>query len=65
MNIFSVSENYPIGTKLRLVDDDPGIFHEVYGYERLAKGENIIFSDGTKLNIKRLVLIEEVIPCQE
>lgn len=59
MNLFSVSEKYPIGTRLRLVDDDPGIFHEVYGYERLANSENIIFSDGTKLNTKRLVLIED------
>ncbi len=57
----SIQESYPIGTRLRLLDDDPGVVHEVYGYERSAGGDFILFKDGIKLNILRLGLIEEVV----
>ena len=52
---------YPIGTKMRIRDDDPGIIHEVYGYEWFGDSGNIIFRDGTKLNMRRIELIEEVL----
>lgn len=57
----SIQESYPIGTRLRLLDDDPGVVHEVYGYERSAGGDFILFKNGIKLNILRLELIEEVV----
>ena len=61
MNVFSIMAVYPIGTKVRIKDDDPGIIHEVFGYEWFADSANIIFLDGTKLNMRRIELIEEVI----
>ena len=61
MNVFSVIAVYPIGTKVRIKDDDPGIIHEVNGYEWFGDAGNIIFRDGTKLNMRRIELIEEVI----
>lgn len=51
----------PIGIKLHLKDDDVGVIHEIYGYELLTDHANIIFKDGTKLNMARLELIQEVI----
>lgn len=62
-DVFSVSALYPIGTKIRLADDDPGTIHEVYGYEWFEDSGNIIFRDGTKLNMSRLDLVEEVLKC--
>lgn len=61
MNVFSIMALYPIGTKMRIKDDDPGIIHEVFGYEWFADSANIIFRDGTKLNMRRIELIEEVL----
>ena len=61
MNVFSVIAVYPICTKVRIKDDDPRIIHEVYGYEWLGDAGNIIFRDGTKLNMRRIELIEEVL----
>ena len=61
MNVFNISAVYPPGTKLRIKDDDPGIIHEVYGYEWFGDAGNIIFLDGTKLNMRRIELIEEVL----
>lgn len=52
---------YPFCTKIRFKDDYPGSIHEVYGYEWLADGSYIIFRDGTKLNMRRLELITEVL----
>ena len=46
---------------MRIKDDDPGTIHEVYGYEWFGDAGNIIFRDGTKLNMRRIELIEEVI----
>lgn len=60
MNVYSISETYPIGTKMRLADDDPGTIHEVLGYEWFADHANIIFKDGSKLSLERLELIVEV-----
>lgn len=60
MNVYSIPESYPIGTKMILVDDDPGTIHEVYGYEWFGDHANIIFLDGTKLSMDRLELIVEV-----
>ena len=57
----SVMAVYPIGTKVRIKEDDPGTIHEVYGYEWFGDAGNIIFRDGTKLNMRRIELIEEVI----
>lgn len=61
MNVFAIIAVYPIGTKMRIKDDDPGIIHEVHGYEWIRDTFNIIFRDGTKLNMRRIELIEEVL----
>lgn len=61
MDVHSVSEKYPIGTKLRLANDDPGTVHEVYGHECCRDYANIIFTDGSKLSVERLGLIVEVV----
>ena len=53
-------DKLPIGTKLHLKDDDMGVIHEIHGYELFADYANIIFKDGTKLNIARLEFIEEL-----
>lgn len=60
MNVFEIISVYPIGTKLRIKDDDPGTIHDVYGYELFSEHANIIFHDGPKLSIGRLELIQEV-----
>ncbi len=57
----SISERYPIGTKLRLADDYPGVVREVVGYELFADYVNLLFHDGGRLNFQRLGLIEEVV----
>ena len=51
----------PIGTRVHLKDDDAGVIHEIHGYELFADHANIIFKDGTKLNVARLDLIQEVL----
>lgn len=51
---------YPIGTVLKLKDDYPSDFHEVYGYEVSADNMSLLFKDGMKLSISRIDLIEEV-----
>ena len=61
MNVFGIIAVYPIGTKVRIADDDPGTIHEVYGYEWFGDAGNIIFRDGTKLNMRWIELIEEVV----
>ena len=61
LNVLGIMDVHPIGTKMRLKDDDPGIIREVYGYEWIADSANIIFRDGTRLNMHRLDLIEEAI----
>ena len=61
MNVYSIPEKYPIGTKMRIKDDDPGIIHEVHECEWIRDTFNIIFRDGTKLNMSRIDLIEEVV----
>lgn len=61
MNALGIIAVYPIGTKMRLKDDDPGTIREVYGYELLGDTENILFLDGCRLNMKRLDLIKEVL----
>ena len=61
MNVFGIIAVYPIGTKMRIKDDDPGTIREVYGYEWLNNTGSIIFRDGTKLNMRRMELIEEVV----
>ena len=61
MNVFRIMAVYPIGTKMRIKYDDPGVIYEVYGYEWIRDTFNIIFRDGTKLNMSRIDLIEEVV----
>lgn len=56
----NIAECYPIGTKIRLVDDYPGTVHEIYGYEWLGEKTNIMFVDGTKLSMDRLDLVADV-----
>ena len=46
---------------MRIKDDDPRTVNEVYGYEWYGDAGNIIFLDGTKLNMRRIELIEEVL----
>ena len=53
-------EKYPIGSVIVLDGDDPGIVHEVIGYEVFMDHFNILFRDGIKLNSKRVELILEV-----
>ena len=60
MDVHSVLEKYPISTKLRLANDDPGTIREVYGHECCKDYTNIIFTDGSKLSVDRLELIVEV-----
>lgn len=60
MSLYNIMARYPIGTKLRLSDDDPDTVREVYGYEWFGGTGNIIFKDGIKLNMGRLELIAEV-----
>ena len=60
MNIYSIMARYPIGTMVRLSDDDPNTIRQVHGYEWFANHANIIFKDGSKLNVNRLDLIAEV-----
>lgn len=61
MNPFSIIYTLPIGAVVRLKNDGPEVIHEVRGYEWTARDANIIFSDGTKLSISRLELIEGVL----
>lgn len=60
MSLYSIMARYPIGTKLRLSDDDPGTVREVHGYEWFGGSGNLIFKDGNKLSMARLELILEV-----
>lgn len=52
---------YPIGTKLRLKDDYPFVIRVVSGYEVYENETYLLFEDGSKLNIKRLEDIKEVL----
>ena len=52
---------YPIGTRLRLVNDYPGDSHEVYGYTNNANGAYIEFRDGSRLNLANIDQIREVL----
>ena len=61
LNVFGIIAVYPIGTKIRIKGDNPGTIHVVYGYEWIGDSGSIIFRDGTKLNMRRIELIEEVI----
>ncbi len=64
MSILSIMGIYPIGTRLRLVDDYPGTERIVHGYEAFKDNLSLIFCDGTSLNVQRIELIEEVITCK-
>lgn len=61
MNPFSIIYNLPIGAMVHLRDDGPEENHQVHGYEWFATDANVIFTDGTKLSVKRLELIEKVL----
>lgn len=50
---------YPIGARLRLVNDYPGDSHEVYGYTNNANGAYIEFLDGSRLNLANIDQIRE------
>ena len=52
---------YHIGTKLRLKDDYPFVVRVVSGYEVYENETYLLFEDGSKLNIKRLEDIKEVL----
>lgn len=58
--MMDIMEKYPIGSVIVLEGDDPGIVHEVIGYEVFMDHFNILFRDGIKLNSKRVELILEV-----
>lgn len=60
MSLYNIMARYPIGTKIRLSDDDPDTIRQVHGYEWFGGTGNIIFRDGGKLNMARLELIVEV-----
>lgn len=67
-NLFTIIYELPPGTVVRLEDDYPGECHEVAGYEWHETGGYIIFKDGSKLNMKNLNQIVEIlkvgkIPC--
>lgn len=50
----------PIGTKVRLKDDYPGITHIIDSYNITAQGTYMEFRDGTSLNIDNMDQIEAV-----
>lgn len=52
---------YPIGIRLRLVNDYLGDSHEVYGYTNNADGAYIDFRDGSRLNLVNIDQIREVL----
>lgn len=52
---------YPIGTRLRLVNDYPGESHEVYQYINGADGAYMEFRDGARLNLTNIDQIREVL----
>lgn len=59
VNLFCYIYNCPIGTKLRLKEDPSE--HEVSGYEWFNKGGNIIFKDGSKLDMTRFEQLVETL----
>lgn len=61
MEYAAVISLYPIGTRLRLVNDYPGDSHEVYGYTNNADGAYIEFRDGSRLNLVNIDQIREVL----
>ena len=61
MEYMTVISLYPIGTRLRLVNDYPGDSHEVYGYTNNADGAYIEFRDGSRLNLVNIDQIREVL----
>lgn len=50
----------PIGTKVQLKDDYPGITHIIDGYQLTAQGSYMEFRDGTKLDLTNMEQIEIV-----
>lgn len=50
----------PIGTKVRLKDDYPGITRIIDCYNMTANGTYMEFRDGTSLNIENMDQIETV-----
>ena len=56
----NIADLYPVGAKIRLFDDYPDTYHEVYGYECFKDQTNIVFVDGLKLSTIRLELIAQV-----
>ena len=61
MVLWATMSLYPIGTRLRLVNDYPGDSHEVYGYTNNADGAYIEFRDGSRLNLDNIDQIREVL----
>lgn len=54
IDMINLMAQYPIGASLHLKEDYPNMKHEVIGYEWFAGNANILFRDGTKINIDRL-----------
>jgi len=61
MKLIRVIHDYPIGTEVHLTDDYPGVYRKIHGYEWFGKTGNIVFFDGTKLDMDRLVIIVDVV----
>lgn len=61
MEYMAVISLYPIGIRLRLVNDYLGDSHEVYGYTNNADGAYIEFRDGSRLNLANIDQIREVL----
>ena len=61
MEYMAVISLYPIGTRLRLVNDYPGESHEVYQYINGADGAYMEFRDGARLNLTNIDQIREVL----
>ena len=61
MEYMAVISLYPIGTRLRLVNDYPGESHEVYQYINGADGAYMEFRDGARLNPTNIDQIREVL----
>jgi hypothetical protein len=52
---------YPLGIRVRLLDDYPDTIHEIYGYTVNADGAYMEFRDGTRLDLNNLGQIAEVV----
>lgn len=49
-------DKYPIGTIVRLIDDDPEDEREVVGYKQIRGTNYLLFKDGSMAYVGRVIL---------